>query len=321
MAYPGLDPALAPVVEELAKALPVPPEELGIRGFRDVMAARAATLVHKRPEGLTVAEHRFDTPFGTVPARIYRPEAAAERAAAVVYMHGGGWMIGDLDSHDAVCVDLALQAGAVVIALEYGVLPEHAFPVPVNQCHWVFHHLRDTAQAWRLDPGRIAVGGDSAGGNMALAICLKTRAEGGALPAAQLLIYPCVADDVDSPSYREHAQAPFLNRAGMIWIWESYLAHAGDRQNPLALPMLEPSFAGLPPAVVYTAAIDPLAWEGDALAKRFIEDGVPVLHGRAEGLMHGFIRFRDVSPAADAAFRRMTAGMRMFLGTTGAAPG
>jgi acetyl esterase len=313
MAYPGLDPALAPVVEELAKALPVPPAEMGIMGFRQVMAERAATLVHKRPAGLEVSEHRFDTPFGAVPARVYRPEGLGEEAAAMMYMHGGGWMIGDLNSHDAVCVDLALQAGAVVIALEYGVLPEHAFPVPVNQCHWVFHHLRQTAGQWRLDPARIAVGGDSAGGNMALAICLKSRAEGGAMPAAQLLIYPCVDDDVDSPSYRQHAQAPFLNRDGMIWIWESYLAGEGDRQNPLALPMRTPDFAGLPPAVVFTAALDPLAWEGDALAKRFVEDGVPVLHGRGEGLIHGFIRFREVSPASDAAFRRITAGVRMFL--------
>lgn len=315
MAYPGLDPALIPVVEELKQLLPVPPDEMGHLPYRQLMAERSAALPKKRPEGLEVSDHVLETPFGPVGMREYRPGGLGEVAPAVVYMHGGGWIMGDLNSHDAVCVDLALQAGAVVFALDYGLAPENPYPAALNQCHWVFHHLRLEARTWRIDPQAMAIGGDSAGGNLTLAVCLKTRAEDGVQPKAQLLIYPCVSKDLESPSYLEHAEAPFLDKRGMVWIWNTYLSRSEDWEDPLALPMLERDFAGLPPAVVFTAAIDPLAWEGEALAKRFVEEGVPVFYFRTQGVMHGMLRFRDRCPAADAAFRRMVAGLKMLMQT------
>ena len=313
MTYPGLDPALIPVIEELKALIPVPPDEMGHLPYRRMMAERAAGLPKKRPEGLTVSDHALETPFGPVGMRQFRPEGAGEAAPALVYMHGGGWIMGDLNSHDAVGVDLALQTGAVVFTLDYGLAPENPYPVALNQCHWVFHHLREQAVEWKIDPAALAIGGDSAGGNLALAICLKTRAEGAVLPRAQLLIYPCVSKDLDSPSYVEHENAPFLDKRGMVWIWNTYLSRPEDWHDPLALPMLEESFAGLPPALVFTVAIDPLAWEGAALAQRFVEEGVPVYYFRAEGLIHGMLRFRDRCPAADRAFRRMTTGLKMLM--------
>ncbi|WP_137702621.1 alpha/beta hydrolase [Marimonas lutisalis] len=314
MAYPGLDPTLVPVVAELQAAFPTPPDELGHQEWRRLMAERSAAMPKTRPEGMAVEDLVFETPFGPVGARMYRPAGLPDPAPCVIYMHGGGWIMGDLNSHDGVCVDLALQVGAVVIALDYGLAPETPYPGALNQCHWVYHHLRETAAARGINPGCMAIAGDSAGGNLTLAVCMKTQAEGGALPRAQLLIYPCVSKNLESASYVEHAEAPFLDKRGMVWIWDTYLQSPENWGDPLALPELAESYARLPPAVVFTAALDPLCSEGDALAQRFVEDGVPVLHGRAEGLIHGFIRFRGVSPPSEAAFQRMTAGLRMFLG-------
>ena len=312
MAYPGLDPSLEPVVEEIRELMKVPPDEMGHVPYREMMAARSAALPKKRPESLQVSDHALDTPYGTVGIRAYRPEAAD--GGALVYMHGGGWIMGDLNSHDGVCVDLALQSGLTVFALDYGLAPENPYPVALNQCHWVFHHLRENAGKWQIDADRIAIGGDSAGGNLALAVCLKTRGEAGALPCAQLLIYPCVSPDLESPSYEKHANAPFLDKRGMVWIWNTYLAKSEDWQDPLALPALESCYAGLPPTVVFTAEIDPLASEGAALAQRFVAEDVPVFYFEAKGLIHGLLRFRERSPASARAFTRMVNGLTMLMG-------
>ena len=313
MTYPGLDPSLEEVVEELDATFDKKPYDGDPIEFRRTMADRAAELPLQRPPGLDVADHVFDTPFGTVPARIYRPEGTSAAAPAALYMHGGGWIMGDLNSHDAVCVDLAFETGAIVISLDYALAPEHPYPAALNQCHWIFHHVRGNADAWRLDPSSIAVAGDSAGANLSLALCLKSRKAGEPLPAAQLLVYPCLDLDFDSASYLKHATAPFLDRPTMIWIWKTYLAGNLETNDPLALPLREPDFAGLPPTVVHTAELDPLAQEGDRLAQRLIDAGVPVLHGRAKGLIHGFLRFRNQSKPSRQEFARMAAGLRMFL--------
>ena len=192
---------------------------------------------------------------------------------ALIYMHGGGWIIGDLNSHDAVCVDLALNANIVVISLEYALAPENKFPTALNQCTWVFSEIKKKSKSLELDPDYLSIGGDSAGGNLALATSLNLRNRNEKTPFLQLLIYPCISINFESPSYVKHAEAPFLDKKSMIWIWDTYLSNEKDYSNKLAFPLLEKDFSGMPQTIILNAELDPLAHEGAELGKRLIESG------------------------------------------------
>ena len=238
-------------------------------------------------------------PGGDIPVRIYQPDTDGE-SPVLLYFHGGGWVIGDLDSHDEVCRQLCAGSGIAVVAVAYRLAPEAPFPAPLDDCYaatcWVHEH----AAEFGADPARLAVGGDSAGGNLAAAVCLRAREEGTPPIRHQVLIYPVTDRDFERQSYRDNGEGLFLTRDMMLWFWDQYLPGPGDAENPLAVP-LAADLAGLPPATVVTAEHDPLRDEGIEYADSLAAAGVAVEQREFKGMIHGFIGMTDALTQARVA--------------------
>ena len=240
----------------------------------------------------------FELPGGDgqpVRARAYTPrDAGAGPLPAVMFMHGGGWVTGDLDSHDATCRALANASGCKIVAIDYRLAPEHKFPAGLEDCYaalqWLATHASDIGMA----PGRIAVCGDSAGGNLAASLAIMARDRGGPAIAYQVLVYPVTHHAFDTPSYREYGNGYLLTTEGMRWNWNHYLADEAAGRDPLASPLLAPDLRGLPPALVIVAECDPLCDESEAYAKRLAEAGVPVDCRRYDGMLHAFFTLGQV---------------------------
>jgi acetyl esterase len=234
-----------------------------------------------------------------VPMRIYRPEGTGPFPLCL-YFHGGGWVVGDLESHDHVCRSLARRGGAVVVNVDYRLAPETRFPGALDDCAEALRWTESQARELGGDPGKIAVAGDSAGGHLAAGLALRMRDERGPRIALQLLIYPVTDNIFETTSYSEFAEGYGLTRANMQWFWECYLRTPADAANPWNVP-LKADLRGLPPAFVVTAEYDVLRDEGEAYARRLHEAGVPVRCVRYNGMNHGFIRMGAVYPQADRA--------------------
>jgi len=307
-----MDPSLNNFVETMAPKNDDMPYNYTPQAFRESMKKKVAMAALKRPSTLDVREHLFATKNGPVNSRIYRPKGNDIKLPCLIYMHGGGWIIGDLDSHDGVCVDIALDGDCQVISLDYGLSPENKFPKALYQCHEIFNEVFQNADAFNIDKNRLSIGGDSAGGNLALSTTLLMMKNGGPLPLYQFLIYPCIDKDFDSYSYIKHSEAPFLTKKMMLWFFDTYLNGPEDYSNPSVFPILEKNFSGMPKTVLLNAELDPLATEGRKLAKRLIDDGVPVFHNEAESLIHGFIRCRDQSPKGMKIFKEMVTLLKSF---------
>ena len=307
-----MDPSLNNFVETMAPKNDDMPYNYTPQAFRESMKKKVAMAALKRPSTLDVREHLFATKNGPVNSRIYRPKGNDIKLPCLIYMHGGGWIIGDLDSHDGVCVDIALNGDCQVISLDYGLSPENKFPKALYQCHEIFSEVFQNADAFNIDKTRLSIGGDSAGGNLALSTTLLMMKNGGPLPLYQFLIYPCIDKDFDSYSYIKHSEAPFLTKKMMLWFFDTYLNGPEDYSNPSVFPILEKNFSGMPKTVLLNAELDPLATEGRKLAKRLIDDGVPVFHNEAQSLIHGFIRCRDQSPKGMKIFKEMVNLLKAF---------
>jgi len=307
-----MDPSLNNFVETMAPKNDDMPYNYTPQAFRESMKKKVAMTALKRPSTLDVREHLFTTKNGPVNSRIYRPKRHDIQLPCLIYMHGGGWIIGDLDSHDGVCVDIALDGDCQVISLDYGLSPENKFPKALYQCHEIFNEVFQNADAFNIDKNRLSIGGDSAGGNLALSTTLLMMKNGGPLPLYQFLIYPCIDKDFDSFSYIKHSEAPFLTKKMMLWFFDTYLNGPADYSNPSVFPILEKNFSGMPKTVLLNAELDPLASEGRKLAKRLIDDGVPVFHNEAKSLIHGFIRCRDQSPKGMKIFKEMVTLLKSF---------
>ena len=230
---------------------------------------------------------------GDVPVRIYsdvgNDDRDSNRQPAVLYFHGGGWVLGDLETHDALCRRLAHASACTIIAVDYSRAPEARFPQALQECFDAMTYVADHAEALGLIPGRLAVAGDSAGGNLAAAVALKARDEGRTEIQLQVLIYPVIEPDFDRDSYQRFAEDFGLTRSTMQWFWQQYL---GDQPPvPLAAPATAQSHAGLPTAHVITAEYDVLRDEGEAYADQLARAGVPTTTRRYEGNLHGFIQF------------------------------
>jgi acetyl esterase len=222
-------------------------------------------------------------------------------------------VIGDLDSHDETCRRLCARAGVQVIAVHYRRAPETTFPGAAEDCYaataWVAGH----AASLGIDPGRIAVGGDSAGGNLAAAVALMAQARGGPQLCFQMLIYPVTDADFDTASYRDNAEGYLLSRRAMQWFWDQYVPDLEQRLEPFAAPLRAESLEGLPPALVQTAEYDPLRDEGEAYALALEQAGVPVERQRYDGLIHGFFGMQDTVAAARPALDQAVAALRRYL--------
>ncbi len=312
MVYPNMDPSLNNFVEAMAPKKDSMPYNFTPQAFRKSMKKKVAMTSLKRPSTLDVQEHLFETENGHVNSRIYRPKGNDKQLPCLIYMHGGGWIIGDLDSHDGVCVDIALDGECQVISLDYGLSPENKFPTALYQCHEIFNAVFQNAKTFNIDRNRLSIGGDSAGGNLALSTNILLKKNGGPLPLYQFLIYPCVDKNFNSESYINHSEAPFLTKKMMLWFFDTYLNGPEDYLNPLAFPILQKSFSGMPKTILLNAELDPLATEGKKLAKKLIDDGVPVFHKEAQSLIHGFIRCRDQSPLGKKIFKEIVDILKSF---------
>ena len=235
-------------------------------------------------------------PTADLPIRIYRP-TSHNSAPAIVYFHGGGWVLNFLDIYDASLSRLANQTGATIISVNYQKAPEHPFPTPFDDCYatleWVIAH----ASELRIDTARIGVAGDSAGANLASGVALKARDNHVAL-AFQLLIYPCNGRDFETDSYLKNATGYGLSTQAMRWFWEQYLQSAEDHLNPYAVPMQASTFEGVAPAVIITAQYDPLLSDGEQYAELLQRDGVSVFYKKYAGMIHGFFTNMAVTPTA-----------------------
>jgi acetyl esterase len=240
-------------------------------------------------------------PAGPIEARLYVPSSERRVRPLLVYYHGGGWVVGDLDTHDGICRFLAREVDACVLAIDYRLAPEHKFPAAVDDAVAAFRWAACEASALGCDPAHVAVAGDSAGGNLSAVVSLVTTREGGVRPAAQLLIYPATDLVNRHPSYRLFADGFFLTAAEMDWYTAHYLPTAETGRDPRASPLLAPDLAGLPPALVLTAGFDPLRDEGEAYAKRLNDAGVRVWLRRYPGLIHGFCNMTSISRTGRAA--------------------
>jgi len=301
-----LDPQAQVLLDQLAAA--------GDRKLADMTVAEArqtfALMAALATPGPDLDEARNESADG-VPVRVYRP-TADRPLPAIVYFHGGGFVIGDLATHDATCRDLALRTGMVVVSVDYRLAPEHVFPAAADDASTATRWVHDHAGELGVDPARIAVAGDSAGGNLAAVATLDARERGGPPLAFQLLIYPCLDATMTQPSIDENAEGYLLQRDSMQWFYGHYAREADVKDQRLS-PLHAADLAGLPPALVITAEFDPLRDEGEAYGERLRDGGVPVTVSRYDGMIHGFFGMTAVLDAARAAMDEAVAALRAVL--------
>ncbi|MFC7448446.1 alpha/beta hydrolase [Rhodococcus daqingensis] len=276
-------------------------------------AIRARLTLPDQPEQVArVSERVVPGPGSDLPVRIYWPADSPEAGVPiVVFAHGGGFVFCDLDTHDGICRSMANGVGAIVVSVDYRLAPEVRWPAAAEDVHAVATWAAEHAEELGGDAGRLVVAGDSAGGNLAAVTALMARDRSGPAIAAQLLLYPVIAADFETDSYREFATGHFNTRAAMQWYWDQYVP-VEDRDHPHASP-LRAQLGGLPPAVVITAGCDPLCSEGDAYAKALAAEGVPVNHRRYDGAIHGFMTMGMLALARTAQ-KQAWADLRELLG-------
>lgn len=282
----------------------------------DLVAARAAADAQARqgprPAISESRDLRIPGPAGEVLLRVYRPEGRSP-LPIVLYCHGGGWTLCSVETHDAICRSLANGAGSVVVSVDYRLAPEHGYPAAVEDSYAALCWAAANAGRIGGDAGRMAVAGDSAGGNLAAVLALLARDRGGPALRHQLLVYPITDFAFDTDSYRENAAGPLLTRAMMEAFWGFYLGDSAEGRDPYASPLRAPSLEGLPPAFVMTAEYDPLRDEGEAYARRLREAGVRVESRRYEGMIHGFLAMTDLLPRAREAVADAAGALRAAL--------
>ncbi len=265
-------------------------EELPPTESREIFSS-LTDLFGDRPEVANV-ENRIIRENLSV--RIYSPSVRSSGGdgllPAIVFFHGGGWVLGDLDTHDALCRRLSNEAESVVIAVDYRPSPETVFPGALDDCVAATQFVAKEAAKLRVDPSRIIVVGDSAGGNLAAAVALQSRENGPKL-CMQVLIYPALDANCESASYVEFAEGFGLSRKSMLWFWEQYRGASPQGSEELMSPTLASSLDGLPPTHIITAQYDVLRDEGEQYAQRLKESGVPTTHRRYDGVIHGFVHF------------------------------
>ncbi len=276
-----------------------------------------SNLDDPREEVFRVTDVDIPTRSGGVRGRHYRPSAAPS-LGGMMYFHGGGWVCGDLDTHDAFCRRLANACGFSVVSVDYRRAPETSFPGGTEDCFDATQWAREQAAELGIDPARLVICGDSAGGNIAAGVTLLSRDREQPLPALQVLLYPVVDADFQRSSYKEFAEGYLLTRDAMKWFWDCYVPDHGDRHSAIAAPLRAEHLGGLPPALVITAECDVLRDEGNAFAQRLREAGGAVEHTCYEGMIHGFLNRFQLFAAARTAIDQIAAAVaRLECGPRG----
>ncbi len=255
--------------------------------------AQADTLSERAeadpPDVARVVDGAIATTGGSLRYRRYWPSGASALVLpTLIYYHGGGFVIGNIETHDSTCRRMANKSQCQVIAIDYRLAPEHAYPAPVEDALTAFRHIAANAKAFDADPTKLAVGGDSAGGNLAAVVCQQQNNAGGLMPAFQMLIYPATDSVNQTKSRKDFAEGYFLTRSMMQWFFDFYTPKGVNLSDPRVSPLLAKDFTGLPAAFVLTAGYDPLRDEGRAYADKMIDAGVKVTYANYPGTIHGF---------------------------------
>jgi acetyl esterase len=296
-----VDPQVQAYLDQMV-ALNMPPlSSLTPEVVRQGMQMQIEALGDGGKEQVARVENRtIPGPAGEIPVRIYTPEGQAP-FSVLVFFHGGGWVVCNLDTHDAQCRSLAKRSGCVVVSVDYRLAPEHKFPAAPEDCYAATQWVAEHADEVNGDPARLAIGGDSAGGNLTAVVAQMARDRGYPHLVFQLLIYPLTDFQNETASYRENGTGYGLTRDDILWFKNHYLNSRNDEANPLASPVLAEDLSGLPPALILTAEYDPLRDDGEAYGHRLQAAGVPVIIRRYAGQIHGFFGMGSIVDRADQA--------------------
>jgi acetyl esterase len=295
-------------------------EAMGGLGVEDMAVDEARAVMDAFPQGEgpdvgAVTEVTIPGPVGNeIPARVYTPVGDGP-FPVLCYFHGGGWVIGSAAQSDGTTRRLCDLAGCVVVSPDYRLAPEHPFPAAAEDCYATVRWAATASASYGGEPTRLAVSGGSAGGNLAAVVALMARDRGGPELRFQFLEYPVIDSDLDTGSYRENAEGRLLTRAAMAWFWDHYVPDVERRADPWASPLRAESLAGLPPALIITAGLDPLRDEGEAYGAALEAAGVPTTVTRYEGVIHGFFGMHGMIDEADTAQREAAAALRAAFST------
>jgi acetyl esterase len=302
------------VLIDARKGLPDPST---VEQERENWSRYTTRLCEPCPADMHVEDALFATSQRDVAVRIYRPAAtrdlAPDKAPVIVYLHGGGFLKGDLDSSDAIAWGFAELSGAVVVSVDYRLTPEHPYPAAFNDAYSVTEYVAANAAALGIDPSRLAVAGDSAGGNLTAATCIAARDRNGPAIVAQALVYPMTGLAADSGSYIENAQAAGLTTAAMHRYRDLYLPTDPDTMDPYARPVVADDLSCLPPAWIHPAEIDPIRDDARVYASRLALAGTEVHYREAKNMIHGFMRARFTGSAARAEYEAICGFLRERL--------
>lgn len=303
-----LDPDAAAVFKAFQEAGRPPYETVSPAEARELYLKGRVVTNPEPPELKSVQPLAIPSPAGSIPARVYTPGRLRESnglAPCLVFFHGGGWVIGDLDSHDVVCRKLADEGQLIVISVDYRLAPEHKFPAAVDDAIAATNWIAVNAKQLGVDASRLMVGGDSAGGNLAAVVAISARDGNGPAISGQVLIYPAIDFAMTHPSHSEPETSILLTHSVIKWFRDHYLNGAADVHDWRASPARANTLIGLPPAYVLTAGADPLRDEGDEYAHRLKEAGVAVTHRNFPGQFHGFFTMGKLLQQANVAAKEI----------------
>jgi len=294
--------------------------DASMQSIRSAYDALCRHFTPRRDTYVEIEDRSFADDAGRhIPIRVYRPVGEAPRQGwpCVLYLHGGGWMLGGLDSHEFLTARLARDVSAVVIAVDYRLAPEAAFPAAFDDCLAAWRHLQEKGGGrYGIDTSRVAVAGDSSGGNLAAALCVEIAKLGDAAPRGQALIYPVLCADASLPSYRDHADAPLLSAADIADCLRAYAPDPASHRDPRLAPLEASSFDGLPPAFVAVAEFDPLCDDGRIYVERLRAADVPAQFHLGRGLLHGSMRALDRCPETARLYRAFADAIAQMLRNT-----
>jgi acetyl esterase len=303
----ALDPQARAVLDQMAETGAPPINKLSVNEARQASEALAAMQGLPEPVG-SIENRTLLGPGGDIPVRIYVPFGKGP-FPVLIYFHGGGWVIGDIESSDGLCRILTNAAECIVVSVDYRLAPEHPFPAAVDDAYHATLWAATNGSSFGGDSSRIAVCGDSAGGNLAAVVAQIARDRGNPAICFQLLIYPATDAACDTPSYSENAEGYFLTKDTMQWFWNHYVRNEADRNHPCASPLRASNLAGLPAALVITAEFDPLRDEGERYAERMSAAGTPVQLTRYDGMIHGFFSMSAIIDQGRTAIRQSVAAL------------
>ncbi|RPD50462.1 steryl acetyl hydrolase [Hymenobacter sediminis] len=313
---PSIAPEMQTVIEALASLNPKPIETLSAQEARQQPTPTDAVMKVMRDHNIPTPPSSADTMsrqvMPGVKVRIYTPQNASGTLPVVVYYHGGGWVIANLDTYDASVRGLVEKTGAIVVSVAYRQGPEHKYPMAHNDSFAAYQWVLKNAASFKGDPQKVAVAGESAGGNLAAAVSMMARDKKVMLPRHELLVYPIAGYDLNTPSYQKNAQAKPLNKPMMAWFFENYLRGAADGKSPL-VSLVNANLKGMPPTTIITAELDPLMSDGSMLADKLKAAGVPTKYQNYTGVTHEFFGMAAVVPQAAQAQELAAAELKKAL--------